>query len=264
MSENLPDWYPQGTRTYELDREGRTYAPQLDLHAPRIVDNAGILTAEQAKTYSGALQDLSKQYGVDLMIFTDSAVHTPYMEEYADDFYYFNGYGKDGICLYLLEKDGLHCGALYYGAGTQYEKLNVDGELRDKIREGAPADAVGAYIELLTFMLEHRRLPMHTGTAVFCFVVGLVAGLIAAAVVVGNLKSRMKIKQETFAQSYLVTDSFRLSGNSSHYLYSTVTKTAKPKDTGSSSGSSGGSRGGSSYSSGRSAGGSYSSGGRRF
>lgn len=264
MSENLPAWYPEGTKTYELDRDARTFASAVRLDAPRIVDNAGFLTDAQMKTCSQTLQALSKQYGIDLVIFTDSTVRAPYTSDYADDFYYYNGYGKDGICLYLFEKNGLKLDALYYGACAKYEKLNIDSELRGKASDGAPDEAIMKYAELLPFMLEHGRLPMHAGTAMFCLVVGVVAGLIAAAVVVDRLKSTMKIKQSVSANSYLVDNSFHLLGKNRHYLYSSVTKTAKPKDTGSSSGSSGGSRGGSSYSSGRSSGGSYSSGGRRF
>ena len=264
MTEDLPDWYPQGTRTYELDRTERGYSQGVHPDAPHITDNAGFLTAEKKKALEQTLQSLAQQYGLDLVIFTDTAVRTPGYEDYADDFYYYNGYGADGICLYLFDTDGYRFGTLYYGKASSYEKLTLRSRLADTLDEGTPDMAIERYVELLTFMLGHDRLPMQPATAGFCFVVGLVAGLIAASVVVGKMKSAMKIRQETFAQSYLVDGSFRLTGSSHHYLYSTVSKTAKPKDTGSSSGSSGGSRGGSSFSSGRSAGGSYSSGGRRF
>lgn len=271
MSEDLPAWYPEGARTYELDREGRSYgglrdnATTVDLDAPRIVDNAGFLAAEQQTTFNDALQDLAKQYGVDLVIFTDAAIRTPKPDQYADDFYYYNDYGTDGICLYLFNTGAYHYGTLYYGKGGQYEKLKIDKELHDRIQADEPAEAIGKYIELLTFMLAHGRLPMHTATAVFCVVFGLIAGLIVASVVLDRMKGAMKIKSTVVERSYLVDGSFRLFGNSHHYLYSTVSRRAKPKETDSSSGSSGGSRGGgSSYSSGRSAGGSYSSGGRRF
>ena len=264
MSENLPEWYPNGTRTYELDRSGRAFTAGVRSDLPRIADNAGILTEAQRASCADALQELSRQYGLDLVIFTDSAVYTPTADQYADDFYYYNGYGADGICLYVFDTGSYSYGTILYGAGKAYEKLKIAQELSAAFNEDAPDKAIGQYTDLLTFMLKHRRLPMHTATAVFCLVVGLVAGLIVSSVVLGRLKSVMKITQDNGAGSYLVDGSFRLAGNSSHYLYSTVSRRARPKETNSSSGSSGGSRGGSSYSSGRSAGGSYSSGGRRF
>ena len=105
---------------------------------------------------------------------------------------------------------------------------------------------------------------MHTATAGFCFVVGAVAGLIAASLIVDRMKSAMRISRETAVQSYVVDGSFRAGKALHSFLYSTVSRTARPKDTGSSGSSSGGSRGGSTHTSGHSAGGSYSSGGRRF
>ena len=264
MSEDLPEWYPQGTRTYELDRAGRSYAASPDFRAPRIADNAGFLSDAQKQTCADALQSLSEQYGLDLVIFTDTSVRTPGNKQYADDFYYYNAYGADGICLYLFNTDSYHYGTLCYGKAAQYEKLKISQRLSDAIKSDAPDDAIERYIELLTFMLKHDRLPMQTATAVFCLVIGLVAGLIAAAVVVDKLKDAMRITTKVSANSYLVDGTFRLISKNHYYLYSTVTRTAKPKET-DSSGSSGSSyRGGSSYSSGRSAGGSYSSGGRRF
>lgn len=264
MSENLPAWYPEGTRTYQLDRDGRQYASGMDFQAPRIADNAGILSAGQTQSCAEALRTLAEQYGVDLLIFTDSAVRTPSSWQYADDYYYYNHYGADGICLYLFSENGrTEYGTLYYGNCQRFEALNLDSELAGTIEDSAD-EAVGRYVELLTFMLRHGRLPMHADTAVFCLFIGLVAGLIAAAIVLDKLRSKMKITQTESAVHYLEDGSFRLLGSSHRYLYSTVSKRAKPKDTGSSSGSSSGSRGGSSHTSGRSSGGSYSSGGRRF
>ena len=266
-SEDLPAWYPEGTRTYELKREGRDYGVSAGSTAPRgtVEDKAGSLSDAQKQTFSDALQLLSEQYGVDLVIYTDTDVRAPRSTQYADDFYYYNGFGENGVCLFLFGEDGSRYGTLCYGNCKKYASLNIENELRDTVRSGDTAQVIEKYIELLTFMLKHGRLPMQKATAGFCLAVGVVAGLIAAAIVTDKLKDAMKIKSTVAAQTYLVNGSFVLLGSSSHYLYSTVTKRAKPKETNSSSGSSsGGSRGGSSYSSGRSAGGSYSGGGRRF
>ena len=262
LSENLPDWYPEGTRTYSLDRSQRTYAAKRNPDAPRIADNAGILTDAQKQSCSGTLQTLSQQYGLDIVFFTDSVSRAPEPEQYADDFYFYNGYAADGLVLYLV--DGSY-GTLYYGAAERYRALDIDADIRSLVGKDRQDEAVERYLELLTFMLERGRLPMHWGTALFCLIVGVIAGMITASAVLSKMKRDMRITTPISTQSYLVDGSMRVFGVSHHYLYSTVTKTAKPKPTessGSSSGSS--SRGGSTHTSGHSAGGSYSSGGRRF
>ncbi|MBQ7542320.1 MAG: TPM domain-containing protein [Clostridia bacterium] len=265
MSENLPDWYPEGTRTYALDRQGRTFAPSPDASKPRVTDGAGMLSAQQMQLCTQTLQTLSRQYGMDLVVFIDSSCRTPKLYQYAEDFYYYNGYAADGICLYIVNRDGFQVGALYYGKAERYGTLGIDRKLSNSIKNGEPASAVEEYVELLTFMLQHDRLPMSWAKRVFCVVVGLFVGWIVGKTVLKRLKKRMTIDSPIGAKSYLLDGSFCVTGRSSSFLYSTVTKTARPKPTESgSSGSSGSSRGGSSYSSGRSAGGSYSSGGRRF
>ncbi len=265
MSEDLPSWYPDGTRTYALARTARQYADKRNETLPRVTDNAGMLSDAQKSACEDTLRALSAQYGLELVIFTDSVCRAPKSEEYADDFYYYNGYGGDGIALYLFDTGKYSFGTLHYGCAKTYDKLDIAEELRDKVRAGTPDEAIEQYVKLLTFMLRHDRLPMHTATAVFCLVVGVVAGLIVASVVVDKMKSAMRIMQQTSVRSYLVDGSLRIDNADHHFLYRDVSRRARPKPSDSSSGSSSGSsRGGSTHTSGHSAGGSYSSGGRRF
>ncbi|MBO7519444.1 MAG: hypothetical protein J6T73_01580, partial [Clostridia bacterium] len=88
-----------------------------------------------------------------------------------------------------------------------------------------------------------------------CMVVGVIIGIIVGGIRISSLKSAMKVVAPVDAREYLEKDSFNLRDKKTYYLYSTVTKTAKQKSSGS---------GGSSHSSGSSSGGSYSSGGRSF
>ena len=61
-------------------------------------------------------------------------------------------------------------------------------------------------------------------------------------VYVCNLKSKLKsVGYSKSATSYVAPGSFKLADSRDIYLYSTVSKTARPKDTGSSSGYRGGS-----------------------
>ncbi|MBR6914802.1 MAG: TPM domain-containing protein, partial [Clostridia bacterium] len=105
MSNDLPEWYPENTRTYELDRSDRDYAAEPDYSKTRIVDDAGLFGEEEERAANEKLAELSRQYGYDLVIFTDTAYHTPTCDQYVDDFYYFNGYSKDGLLLFILSDE---------------------------------------------------------------------------------------------------------------------------------------------------------------
>ncbi|MBR3423421.1 MAG: TPM domain-containing protein [Clostridia bacterium] len=91
---------------------------------------------------------------------------------------------------------------------------------------------------------------------------GLIVGLIGGGIRVASLRKKMKINPPRTANNYLIYDSYIVRDRRCDYLYTTVTRHAKPQNTSSSSG--GGSHGGSSFSSGHSSGGSFSSGGRSF
>lgn len=99
-----------------------------------------------------------------------------------------------------------------------------------------------------------ESFPVQTVLIIFAF--SIVAGIIAGAVHLAICRKGMRVVAPVGAREYLVKDSFVLRDKNVVYLYSTVTKTPRPKSNGSS--------GGSSFSSGSSSGGSFSSGGRSF
>ena len=262
-TDNLAEWYPDEiTNTLGIDRDSRVYKSEPALSNKRITDNGGYFS-ESAKTKAEtSLKELSEKYGYDLVVFTDKGYNTLRRGEYADDFYYYNGYGENGAVLYILEDD--MTGTVYYGIlfeGECYDKYDeLAGGLLDVLEKPIDDDdynkALENYIDSLDFVIGHNRLPMETKSKLMCFAIAVIAGLIAGGIHIARCRRGMRVVAPVDAHEYLVKDSFKLRDKKVYYLYSTVTKTAKPKSSGSS--------GGSSYSSGSSSGGSYSSGGRSF
>ncbi len=262
----LPSWYPAGTDVIDLDRGARVLPRTADLSKPRIVDNAGIFSGEQKEEFEAKLSELSQTYGKELFILTDTQSCMPDELDYVRDFWYYNGYGGDGILLYWITGRDSLPRILYEGKSAEdYGDLPLESRVRNKTDGNAPSDATAYYLDQLEFLLKHNRLPITVYTGCFCALCGLIVGLIAASVRRGRLLQGMTVKTTSGAAQYLTPGSLIIRSRTSDYLYSTVSRTAKPKPSeSSSSSSSSGSRGGSSYSSGRSAGGSYSGGGRRF
>lgn len=88
---------------------------------------------------------------------------------------------------------------------------------------------------------------------VICIVVGIIGGFIAVSIMKGKLKS---VRRRNEASDYVRANSLNIAVSNDMYLYKTVRKTPKPKDTSSSSGGGRSSGGSHSSSSGRSHGGS--------
>lgn len=263
----LPSWYPAGTDAIDLDREGRVLSGETDLSKPRVVDNAGLYSPEQKEEYEAKLRELSQTYGKEFFIFTDEDSPVPRADDYARDLWYYNGYGRDGILLYVISGRDDRPSLLFEGSCAEdYETLPLGSRVRDRSGGNGLPDTTAYYLKQLEFLLKHGRLPMTVWAVGLIVVCGAVVGLIAATLMCRRLMRGMTVEKTVYTGRYLQPGSLNIRSRTSDHLYSTVSRTAKPKpsESSSSSSSSSGSRGGSTYSSGRSAGGSYSGGGRRF
>ena len=67
--------------------------------APRLIDNADCLTDSEEKNVLSLLDEISTRQQMDLVIVTVPSLGGKTSEAYADDFYDYNGYSKDGILL---------------------------------------------------------------------------------------------------------------------------------------------------------------------
>lgn len=259
---NLPEWYPEDVSLFEIQRYDREYAEKADLSKKRIVDNADLFTSKETAELSEKIEEIIGKSGFDFVIFTDTSRHGLSFYEYAWDFYYYNGYAKDGAILFVSDENNiLSWITVPFGkAAEKLEKTEINTTIVDDMLYDNMQPAMEKYLQNLEFAYKHGRLKMSTGKKIEYAVIGLIAGFIISLVVVSGLKKKMVINPETSATEYLVPGSFSLRSQRIKYLYSTVTRTAKQSSSGSS-----GSSGGSSYSSGSSSsGGSYSSGGRNF
>ena len=70
-----------------------------------IIDNAGLLTSSEKDSLMNRLDSIAKTYSIDLVIVTENGIGSIAPKNYADNFFYFNGYGlgndRDG-CIFLI------------------------------------------------------------------------------------------------------------------------------------------------------------------
>lgn len=244
----------------------------------RVNDMAGLLTDSQEESLRGQIEDIAQEYQFDAVIVTVDSLDGQSPEAYADDYFDYNGYGYgadyNGILL-LISMEYRDWAISTCGRGlevfTDYGLDYITDEIIPYLSDGDYYSAFECFLTLVDDYLNEAEeyIPYDTnnrpeGGAVereeefdwLVFVVGsLIVGLIAALIVTGSMKSKLKsVRPQVDARQY--AGNFELTLANDLFLYRTVTKTAKPKNN-SSSGSSGG--GGSSShrsSSGRSHGGS--------
>ena len=244
------------------------FAAETEL--PYVVDNAGLLTSDQVAELNRQIGNLRSELELDIVIVTTYGTGGKGVQAYADDFYDDNGYGygsaNSGILL-LLDMDAREwymntCGdAIYIFTDYGLEQLGQtilpwlsNGDYYRAFmawisglspyvkayRNGAPVDGYvppDAYDSPYGDEIYHYD--DHVGIGVKPFPVALIIGLIAAVITVLVMRSKMNTaKLQKNAANYLKEGSFRLRQRSDMFLYSRVTRTARPKNNTSGGGSS--------------------------
>lgn len=66
--------------------------------AAYVVDDAGLLTDSEENSLNETLKEISNRQNCQVVVVTTNSLDGKSAEAYADDYYDYNGYGKDGIC----------------------------------------------------------------------------------------------------------------------------------------------------------------------
>ena len=255
---------------------------------PLVVDKAGVLTSEQVDDLTQTASDLRNLYEIDVVIVVVTDLDGQSAQDYADDYYDYNGYGvgddysgmllliatesRDwwistcGEAIYVLTDYGIEsifsdfAGYLsvndYYHAFETY--LDCLPEYFDAYYSGNPIDGYsGNYSGPGSYTPGDADDTVYyedDSFGIFEILFSLVAGCVVAGIAVLIMSAQMNTKlPQNSARNYLNQSSYQLHGHSDMFLYSNVTKVRR--ESSSSSGSGGGGSSTHRSSSGRSHGG---------
>ena len=242
----------------------------LESGSPWVVDNGGLLTAEEHTDLTRKIQSLRSELELEIVIVTTWGTDGKSVQAYADDFYDINGYGygsdNSGILL-LLDMDAREwyistCGEAIY-MFTDYGLERLGEQILPWLSEGEYYRAFDTWLDELSQYVDayHRGAPIdgyvapdeyespygdeiyyyddHVGLRIRPFPTALLIGFVAAVISILVMRSKMNTaKLQSGAANYLKDGSFRLRQRTDMYLYSRVTKQAKPQNNTSGGGSS--------------------------
>ena len=185
--------------------------------AAYVVDDAGLLTDSEENSLNETLKEISNRQNCQVVVVTTNSLDGKSAEAYAGDYYDYNGYGKDGILL-LVSMEDRDYGISTCGYAT--EAFSTYAKQCDKFltqaKEGAAYDSSN---------MPHE--PLSSMWILISFVAGLVIALIIVACMIAKLKS---VHMQAAAGNYVKDGSVDISEMRDLYLYSNITKRARPKN----------------------------------
>lgn len=223
--------------------DAQTYSAPL-----RLTDSADILTDDEEAVLLAKLDEVSMRQQFDVVLVTVTDTGPKSLTQYADDFFDYNGFGfgenKDGV-LYLVrvDEDGTYSqgnswistSGLGITAFSDSDIQDLGSSITPDLLQGDYISAFNEYIETADKQVK-KATTFNIGQSL---VISLIIGLIVAFIATGVMKGKLKtVRRKASASDYLKPGSLQLTGQSDVFLYSNVVRTAKPKDTGSSGGSS--------------------------
>lgn len=258
----------------------------------QVIDDAHLFSASEIESISDVIDRIERNHQMDMVVLTTTNTPTDYSEslyrvrDYADDFYDQGGYGMGEDFSGMLFLIDMNNRVMWISTGgVMIEYINDS-------REEAILDAAEMYVRNGMYGTAAQRAMEQTerflikgreeGTFLYDEVtgkrlggiynaltsaemgVGLIAGVIAAAIMLFSVKGSYSLSGSTYSYDLEGNSSVELTQDEKQYLRQHVTRRARTTST-----SSGGRSGGSGFSGGSgvhrsSAGRSHGGGGRRF
>lgn len=229
-----------------------------------VTDEAGFLTETQSEEISKELDLVREKYNFDVALYTEEFMSGENAQSTADDLYDYALYGfgenADGIMLYIAKEERLYHFTTH-GSGEVIFNDNGLAYLEKKIlpslQEGDYYSAIKIYADTASELLEmaERGTPFDEKQLTGGYIAGVLGGAVIIPLLLALLMTKIKMKkmktavENNYAANYMKKGSMNLSMSRDIFLYSTVTKTEKPKQNSgghtSSSGERHGGRGGS-------------------
>ncbi len=220
---------------------------------PRLVDQAGLLSEADADSLLDKLNEISERQNLDVVVITVDSLQGLTATEFADDVFDYNGFGMgpdyDGI-LFLISMEARDWAISTHGYGitafTDYGQEQIMDRVLPSLSSGNYSKAFNSFADLADDYISQAKTgepydiqapPPRKRFKPINIPISLIGGAVVAFIITGGYKSQLKSVRKQYAAAKYITNS-RLNPALSNdlYLYSTVTKTAKPKESKSSGG----------------------------
>ena len=240
--------------TITLANTNEIPAPQEEkVYLPKIIDNASLLTEEQISKLEVKSAEIKAVYDFDVVILTVPDIGYEVPMTFSSNFYHRNNYHEDGIIFLISmgERDW-DFSTFNYGRYVFTDDYGLDYIVNGIIPPLSDGDYYKSFTRFLNyadaFLLEAESGTPYNSQHRFInknkvMLFAILGAFLISLLIIFFMGYRMNTKRaRNLAHEYCVQDSINRTEAEDTYLYTTLSKTAKPKA--SSSGGGGSSRSG--------------------
>lgn len=213
-----------------------------EVSVPLVYDEASYLTSSEVSELTEKLNATSKNYGVQVAVITEDEMSGYGAESTAEDFYYDLGFDEDCLLLYIADYEREYAlvsfGEKGKDAFSDSELSDIEDEILPYLKNDDFSGAIFAFADEAEYTLDvyTNGSTGHKITVIaIAIALSLIIALIAMLVQLSKMKTAVK---QNFATNYMKPGSMNLSRSTDLFLYSVVTRKARPKPSQTSSGGS--------------------------
>ena len=227
----------------------------------RVLDYAGVIPQEEDDKLVEQFDEIANRQKVDIVICFTNGLDGMKTSQYAKNLYEKNNYGygenKDGIILVVsFENRDWYIATRGYAiqaftdSGIQYIGNQIKDDLSNKNYYAAAEYYAQICDEFITKAKNGNAYDENLGAVdntstgsvtppPMWILISIGAGLLVALIAVGSMKRKLKtVRRQAAASNYLKNGSLNITESNDIFLYSNVSRTAKPKDNDNDGGSS--------------------------
>lgn len=211
-----------------------------DENRQRVVDGADLLSDSEEQSLKVKLDEISTRQKLDVVVVTVKTTDGKTPEEYADDYYDYNGYGfgteKDGVLLLIsMENRDWHITTTGYGivaftdAGIGY----ISNKMLPDLSNGKYSDAFTKYAKLCDkFITQAKKgkaydsynLPKDPFPKRWIFY-SIIAGMIVSFIICMSMRLKLKsVGKKDTATDYEKEGSLDITKSNEQFLYNKTSR----------------------------------------
>ncbi|MBR3597976.1 MAG: TPM domain-containing protein [Clostridia bacterium] len=219
--------------TAAAEIEETTEFVNVDRVLPLVVDNADVLTDEEEAYFLERCQTFTDEYKCEIAIVTITDLEGKTAQEYADDFYDYNGYGygenKDGLlCLYLDGEEGQRNATLTTSGTAQ---MNIgDDEIEDILLAIAGSAKFGEFKDAFDWYIDLSEEAVKPVPPLFWLLICLAVGMVIGLIITNSMASKnYSVHKKETAADYVREGTLMITGRNDIFRNTRVNVTPKPK-----------------------------------